>query len=102
MWLSRLLLEGYSCVVPKRHGAADRTVLDGVTGILSGTPASGGGYHVTVHVLDSKGATVEKTYPLTITPQLVFASKGLSDGISGGAYREALSASGGAPPYTFS
>jgi uncharacterized protein (TIGR03437 family) len=75
--------------------------LDGVTGVISGIPASGGVYRVTVHVLDSKGATIEKTYTLTITPQFVFASRALSDGITGVAYREVLGASGGTPPYTY-
>jgi uncharacterized protein (TIGR03437 family) len=103
-WLYRLSATGGS--PPYTWGLSGTPLpsgltLEGVNGVLSGTPVTGGSYPVTVHVLDSKGVTLERKYDLIVTSRFVLAPKAPSDGTTGVTYREFLGASGGTPPYDY-
>jgi hypothetical protein len=76
--------------------------LDG--GVLSGTPAKPGDFHVAVEVLDdaSPPAIVSAGYELRVRPQLRVAGPlKLVDGYQGTGYVETVFATGGTPPYRF-
>jgi sugar lactone lactonase YvrE len=80
--------------------------LDAQTGILSGTPASGGIVSFTIAATDSssKGPfTGSQTYTLAIAPPSIsMLPEALPDGAVGGSYVQALAGRGGGAPYTFS
>ena len=72
---------------------------------IGGTPAPGsqGTYTVTVTVTDAAGATASATSSVTITAAaLQITTDSLPNGTIGSPYSASVSASGGAPPYTFS
>ena len=72
---------------------------------IGGTPAAGsqGTYTVTVTVTDAAGATASATSSVTITAAaLQITTDSLPNGTIGSPYSASVSASGGAPPYTFS
>ena len=72
---------------------------------IGGTPAAGsqGTYTVTVTVTDAAGATASATSSVTITAAaLQITTDSLPNAIIGSPYSASVSASGGAPPYTFS
>jgi hypothetical protein len=72
-------------------------------GAISGTPATAGSSSISVRVTDSTSASA--TVPLTLTinlPSLVITTSSLPAGTVGVAYSQALAASGGSPPYSWS
>ena len=72
------------------------------SGSISGTPGTAGQFSITATVTDSKGATANATFPITIAPaDLSVVTTSLPDGVVGVAYTASLSASGGAPPYVW-
>ncbi|MBN1204161.1 MAG: hemagglutinin [Myxococcaceae bacterium] len=76
--------------------------LDG--GVLSGTPATPGDFHVAVEVRDdaSPPAVVSAGYELRVRPQLrVAGPQNLVDGYQDEPYVETVSTTGGTPPYRF-
>lgn len=73
-------------------------------GVLSGTPLTAGTLRVAVEVRDesSPAASVSTVYDLRVRPLLRLAGPGtLVNGYLNNAYAEQISATGGAPPYTF-
>jgi outer membrane autotransporter protein len=72
------------------------------TGVLSGTPVSGGPFTFTVHVLDKATQTADQTFHLTVNgPTIAITPPTLPGGIVGHAYSQTLSASGGVAPYSY-
>ena len=73
------------------------------TGVISGTPTSGGVFNFTVHVIDSNGDTGNAPYTVGIgTNSLTVNPASLPNGTQGVGYNQTVSASGGTGPYTFS
>lgn len=79
-------------------------MLDGATGVISGTPTAAGNSSFTVMATDAYGATGTAAYtatvaypPLAITP----AAGALPGGTTGMSYSQAVSASGGSSPYSY-
>ena len=83
---------------------ASVTTANGASAI-SGTPTAAGTSHVTLTVTDSSSPPLSTTSPslaLTINPQsLAIATTSLANGTVGAAYNQALVATGGTPPYTW-
>jgi hypothetical protein len=71
-------------------------------GGISGTPGAAGQFTVSATVTDSRGATANGTFRITITPaDLTIVTASLPDGVVGVAYSAGLNASGGVPPYSW-
>src|ERR1035437_4557983 len=72
-------------------------------GTISGTPGTPGSSSFTVRVTDSASASATAALSLTINPPaLGITTSSLPAGTVGVAYSQALGASGGTPPYTWS
>ena len=76
-------------------------------GAISGTPMNAGTSSFEVQVADSTSDKVKKTFSLTINPALpaplsIATQSPLPAGTVGGPYSQALSATGGTPPYSWS
>lgn len=81
--------------------------LDPSSGLITGSPTTGGTYHFTAAVTDSASPTPHSaTRALTITvaeaPALAIATKSLFNGVEGGFYSSAIQATGGAGQYEWS
>ena len=72
-------------------------------GAITGTPTGAGTYSFTVRVTDSASITATKTFSLTISPPplTITTSSPLLSGFTNGTYSQALTASGGVSPYTW-
>lgn len=73
-------------------------------GVLSGTPAEAGSFAFTVRATQTSGLssrTGEESFTLEVTPRLVLAVN-LAIPQVGVVYSDAITASGGTPPYEFS
>ena len=78
--------------------------LDSNTGILSGTPTSGGVYNIRIDASDPSSATGSQTYTLNITgptPPFSLTPLTLPDGTAGKFYISGVNASGSLLPVTF-
>ena len=75
-------------------------------GVLGGVPTASGTFNFTVTATDSTGGTAgsgSQSYSLTIQlPTLVLAPAAVPGGVAGTAYSQAITASGGTAPYTYS
>ncbi len=77
--------------------------LDAASGVLSGTPATAGAYSFTMQVKDSAGASASKGFELAINrAPLAIVTASLADGTVGVPYSQALTGTGGAPPFAWS
>ena len=82
--------------------------LAGATGVISGTPAAPVGMSsFTIRATDANGLIADRVLWITVTgvgpgPLTVTAPATLPAGTQGSPYTTGLSASGGAPPYTWS
>jgi hypothetical protein len=73
-----------------------------VSGAITGTSGTAGQFSLAATVTDSKGATANGTFGITIAPaDLTIVTASLPDGVVGVAYSAGLTASGGGPPYTW-
>jgi Putative Ig domain len=76
------------------------------SGTISGTPTAAGTYSFTVRVTDAAGATATRALSITVTQPVVapltVTTTSLPAGTVRAAYSQALAASGGRPPYTWS
>ncbi len=77
------------------------------SGVLSGIPTSGGTFSISVNAIDSSSSpgpyNGSASYSLTIAaPTITLSPTSLPAGTVGAAYSQAISASGGTAPYTFS
>ena len=78
--------------------------LDSITGVLSGTPTSGGVYNIRIDASDPASATGSQTYTLNITgptPPFTLTPLTLPDGTAGKFYSWGVNASGSLLPVTF-
>ncbi len=79
--------------------------LNGLTGVISGTPTATGTYSFTVRPRDANGCEGTQGYSLTINTtacQAITLNPGnLPDGFTGAMYNQTLTASGGTAPYNF-
>jgi hypothetical protein len=78
--------------------------LDGVFGRISGTPTSNGAFPFTLTVTDNTGTTATGRLSITVgaAVTITIAPSTLPAGSVGTAYTQALTATGGAAPYTWS
>ncbi|MEK9722255.1 MAG: Ig domain-containing protein, partial [Rhodospirillaceae bacterium] len=67
---------------------------------LSDASAETGTYNFTLQATDSDSNTDTQAFTLTVTATLTIDTTTLSDGTQGSGYSQALSISGGTPPYT--
>ena len=79
---------------------------DGLTatagGAIGGTPTRAASFTVDARVTDNAGASVARSYAVTIAPAtLAIGNTSLPNGTVGAAYSAQLTASGGTPPYTW-
>lgn len=75
--------------------------LNPATGLISGTPTSGGTSNFTVSVIDSGGNTGSQAYALSIIVVLTVNPATLPNGTTGTPYNQTVTAAGGTPGYTF-
>jgi hypothetical protein len=76
--------------------------LDARNGTIGGTPAAAGNSGFTAQVSDAAGTTATRAFMIRIRSTLSVASPATLRGATvGAAYAEALTASGGVPPYTW-
>lgn len=72
------------------------------SGVVSGTPSALGSYSFTVRLVSGE-SYVDQAVELVVTvPPLTLSQSSLPEGTTGQAYSAALTAEGGAPPYSFS
>jgi uncharacterized repeat protein (TIGR01451 family) len=71
-------------------------------GLLTGTPSAAGSYSFTVTATDAGGCTGVATYSVAVCPVVTITPATLMSGAVGTPYSQALTASGGTPPYVFS
>jgi uncharacterized protein (TIGR03437 family) len=74
-------------------------------GTLSGTPSTVGSYSFTVLVSDSNGISAASAFSLIVTgpaTPLTISGGALTNGAAGTPYSQALTGTGGAPPYSWS
>lgn len=73
------------------------------SGVITGTPTTGGSYTFTVTATDASSNTGTQDYTVNIgTNSLTINPAGLPNGTQGTAYNQTVSASGGTGPYTYS
>jgi hypothetical protein len=73
------------------------------TGVLLGTPTSGGTYNFTVIVTDSRQGSASRAVSLNVLggSRLAVTTTALPSGTVGQNYSQSLTATGGTPPYTW-
>ncbi len=73
-------------------------------GAISGTPTTAGTYNFTVQVMDSSTPqqTATANLSLTVNAQLAITTTTFNNGVVGTSYSQALAATGGITPYTWS
>jgi hypothetical protein len=77
--------------------------LNSATGAITGTPTSGGSYSFTVSVTDNQSNTATAKLSITISGTTITITPAtLPAGTVGTAYTQALTATGGTAPYTWS
>ncbi|MDB6120964.1 MAG: hypothetical protein JWO08_4745, partial [Verrucomicrobiaceae bacterium] len=77
--------------------------LASATGVISGTPtaSNGAGTSLTLKATDIYGCSATQVYTLKICPVLALGPSPLPRGTVGSSYSSAITASGGATPYSF-
>jgi len=74
-----------------------------IGGTLQGTPTTAGTYTFSVRAADAQNLATQATYTIVISPPApVISNTSLPGGRAGQSYSQALSASGGTTPYTYS
>ncbi len=79
--------------------------LDGLTGIISGTPTASGVFSFSVSLTDTSAPTPSVAFrnlSITIVTPLVITTTTLADGVVGASYTQTLAASGGDANYNWS
>jgi hypothetical protein len=72
------------------------------TGLLSGTPTTGGSFNLTITATDSLGHSGSQAYTMTVSaPTITVTPSTLASGTYGTSYNQSVSASGGTGPYTY-
>lgn len=73
-----------------------------LNGGLTGVPTAAGPFTFTVQVLDSAGHQATEQVSVTVAPALSITTNTLPGGTVGASYSQALTATGGTPPYAWS
>jgi Bacterial Ig-like domain (group 3)/MBG domain (YGX type)/Putative Ig domain/NHL repeat len=74
----------------------------GSSGTISGTPAAGGMFSFSITATDSTSTSSSQAFSLVVNaPTITLSPTTLASATDGAAYSQAISASGGTPPYTF-
>ncbi|MGH9632323.1 MAG: Ig domain-containing protein, partial [Bryobacteraceae bacterium] len=76
--------------------------LEAQTGVINGTPTTGGSYEFTIQVADAAERTASKLFRGSVSQSLAISTESLPDGQLGEAYNQTLNVTGGAPPYNWS
>ncbi len=92
----------YTWSLPGTNMLPAGLLLNSSTGAITGAPTTPGPYSFTIKVADSGGQTKTQLYSLTVYTALVIANTTLSNGVVGTGYSQAVGATGGATPYTWS
>jgi len=71
------------------------------SGIISGTPTAAGNSQFTIQVVDPLKDIASLAFSITVTPQLAITTTALPNGEVSTAYSQAITATGGTPPYGF-
>ncbi len=79
----------------------DGLSLDSASGVISGTPTTAGASNFTVQVTDATLTSVTKDLGIAVYDPLAVTTSSLPYGVTGTAYSQGLSASGGLMPYTW-
>jgi subtilisin family serine protease len=80
----------------------DGLLLEGSTGVISGTPTTAGTFNFTVRAMNGQATAKDaKDFSITVSDQLVFATASLPPGAVNRYYSPALAVSGGKSPYTW-
>jgi hypothetical protein len=81
-------------------------LLDAASGAISGSPTMAGTFNFTITATDSSGCLGSRAYSIVIAaagcPIITLSPASLPPGAVGASYNQAISASGGTAPYTFS
>jgi len=85
-------------------GTIPGLTLNAATGTLSGAPTAPGTYTLTVQAKDNLGGTANKSFSLTVNPSAltITSTSPLPASTLGAQFSQAITASGGTPPYTWS
>jgi hypothetical protein len=75
--------------------------IEPTTGLVSGAPTNAGTFEFTINARDNAGAVATRSCSINVSAQLSIVSSQLKTGAAGSPYDEALSATGGTPPYTW-
>jgi uncharacterized repeat protein (TIGR01451 family) len=76
--------------------------LNSSTGVLAGTPTTGGSYTFTVKITDAFGGTATKSATVVIASGLTLSNPAPPSAQAGIAYTDTLTATGGTSPFTWS
>lgn len=76
--------------------------LDSVTGVLSGTPITIGGYPVAFALTDTENNVVYRDFVLEVVNPLAIVTASMPNGLVNSSYSEAIRTSGGIGPLSFS
>jgi hypothetical protein len=100
-------LTGAGGLAPYEWSLAGDSLPDGLLldslGDIAGTPTTTGTFNFSAKLTDSLGTNVTKSLAITIaTATVTISTTALPDGTVGAAYWQALAATGGTPPYTWS
>lgn len=71
----------------------------GSGGAITGTPTASGTFNFSVTVTDKNGIALSKAFALTVQPPLAVTKTTVADGYVGRPYSDAMTATGGRPPY---
>jgi hypothetical protein len=83
-------------------GAATTGLTLSAAGSLTGTPTAAGPFNFTVQVTDSAGRTATAPFAITVAAALAITTATLPNGTVGTPYSQALAATGGTAPFTWS
>ena len=72
------------------------------SGVISGTPVAVGSASFTVQVIDSASHQTSKQMSIAVELRPAITTSALANGVAGTAYAQALAATGGTPPYSWS
>jgi large repetitive protein len=89
-------------IVPNQGALPSLLSLNASTGAITGAPVLAGTSSFTIQVTDSLGVTSTKAFTLIVVGAVSITTASLPNGTVGVAYSQAIAASGGVPPYSWS
>jgi len=94
----------YNWSVPRFKGQLPPGLSLGAGGTISGVPSAAGTFNFMIQVVDSASHAAQAQFTIVVTqpPLALSSSSTLPFAVQGSAYAQQLSATGGAPPYSWS